>query len=128
MDPDPDADPDTSVFITDLQDANKKLIFKKKFSCILLLRYLYVIFKDKMSKRCQNSRNQGFSYYISLMIEGSGSGSRAGSGSILLTSGSGWPKNMWIRWIRNTAEITTGAPSLKQCFEPVSGIRHFFDP
>jgi hypothetical protein len=37
------------------------------------------------------------------MIEGSGS--RAGSGSIPLTSGSGWPKNLWIRWIRirNTA-------------------------
>ncbi len=53
----------------------------------------------------QNSRNQDFSYYISLMIEGSGSGSRAGSGSgsIPLTngSGSGRPKNKWIR-IRNT--------------------------
>jgi hypothetical protein len=30
MDPDPDADPDPSVFITDLQDANKKPIFLKK--------------------------------------------------------------------------------------------------
>ncbi len=40
------------------------------------------------------------------MIEGSGSGSRAGSGYIPLTSGSGSrkPKNMWIRIrIRNTA-------------------------
>jgi hypothetical protein len=35
-DPDPDADPDPSIFITDLQDANKKLIFLK-FSCILLI-------------------------------------------------------------------------------------------
>jgi hypothetical protein len=37
-----------------------------------------------------------------MMIEGSGSGSRAGSGSIPLTSGSGSrrPKHMWIRWIR----------------------------
>jgi hypothetical protein len=26
-DPDADADPDPSIFITDLQDANKKLIF-----------------------------------------------------------------------------------------------------
>jgi hypothetical protein len=33
-----------------------------------------------------------------MMIEGSGSG--AGAGSIPLTSGSGRPKNMWIRWIR----------------------------
>jgi hypothetical protein len=49
----------------------------------------------------QNSINQGFSYYICLMIEGSES--RAGSGSIPLTngSGSGRPKNTWIR-IRNT--------------------------
>jgi hypothetical protein len=52
----------------------------------------------------QNSRNQGFSYYFCLMIEESGSGSRAGSGSrsIPLTneSGSGRSKNTWIRWIR----------------------------
>ncbi len=38
------------------------------------------------------------------MIEGSGSGSRAGSGSKPLTNGSGSgsrrPKHMWIRWIR----------------------------
>ncbi len=37
MDPDsvPDADPYPSIFIIDLQDANKKQI-KKKFFCILL--------------------------------------------------------------------------------------------
>jgi hypothetical protein len=28
---DPDADPDPSIFIIDLQDANKKLILKKVF-------------------------------------------------------------------------------------------------
>jgi hypothetical protein len=35
MDPDadPDADPDPSIFIIDLEDANKKLIFSKKFFC-----------------------------------------------------------------------------------------------
>ncbi len=33
---DPDLDPDPSIFIIDLQDANKKLIFLKKFLCILL--------------------------------------------------------------------------------------------
>jgi hypothetical protein len=27
MDPDPDADPDPSIFIIDLQDANKKITF-----------------------------------------------------------------------------------------------------
>ncbi len=41
----------------------------------------------------QNSRNQGFSYYLCLMIEGSG------SGSIPLANGSGSkrPKNTWLR-------------------------------
>ncbi len=36
-DPDPDADPDPAIFVNDLQDANKKLIEKKKFSCILMV-------------------------------------------------------------------------------------------
>ncbi len=32
VDPDADADPDPAIFIIDLQDANKKLIYLKKFS------------------------------------------------------------------------------------------------
>jgi hypothetical protein len=103
MDPDQDPDADPSIFIIDLQDANKKLTFQQKFSCILLFHNFS---KIKFKKKSQNSRNQGFSYYIGLMIEGSGSRSRAGSGSIPLTNGSGSgsrrPKSMWIR-IRNTA-------------------------
>ncbi len=35
-DPDPDADPDPSFVNTDLQDANKKIYFLKKVSCILI--------------------------------------------------------------------------------------------
>jgi hypothetical protein len=31
-DPNPEADPDSSIFIIDLQDANKKLNLKKSFS------------------------------------------------------------------------------------------------
>ena len=74
--------------------------------------FLYTIFSaydflklhlDHFSKiKIQNSRNQGFSYYFCVMIEGSGSRAGSGSGSIPLTSGSGsWsPKNTWIRWIR----------------------------
>jgi hypothetical protein len=41
-------DPDSAIFDIDLQ-ANKKLT--KKFFCILLLKDIYTIFKDKQSKR-----------------------------------------------------------------------------
>ncbi len=66
--------------------------------CQQKLVHLHHFSKIKSQKESQNSRNQGFSYYLFMMIEGSG------SGSILLTSGSGSgrPKNMRIR-IRNTA-------------------------
>ncbi len=55
MDPDPDADPDPALFVIDLQDANKKLIFVKCFSAYyfentqkvwmieLCVCYLYII-------------------------------------------------------------------------------------
>jgi hypothetical protein len=47
MDPDPGADPDPAIFIIDLQEANKKLIF-----CILLFEGTFPsFFKDKKSKR-----------------------------------------------------------------------------
>jgi hypothetical protein len=94
---DPDADPDPAIFVIDLQDANKKKkIFKSFFAYYFLKVHLHH-FKDKKS---QTSRNQGFSYYFCLVIEG--------SGSIPLINGSGSgsrrPKNMWIQWtrIRNT--------------------------
>jgi hypothetical protein len=87
-----DPDPDPAIFVIDLQDASKKLFFNTIVSAYYFL---------KSQKESQNSRNQGFSYYFCMMKEGSG------SGSIPLTSGSGSgrPKNMWIRWIRirNTA-------------------------
>ncbi len=69
----------------------KKLI-KFFFLDITFWRYIYIIFqRKKAKKKSQNSRNQGFSTYFCLMIEG--------SGSIPLTNGSGsrMPKNMWIR-------------------------------
>jgi hypothetical protein len=73
-DADSDADPDPSIFIIDLQDANKKLILKKNF-CILRFEGTFTsFFKGKKSK---GSKNLGFSYYFCLMIEGS----RPGSGS-----------------------------------------------
>ncbi len=93
-------DPDPAIFVIDLQDASKKLIFWHNIFCLLLFEGKFTsFFKDKKLKESQNSRNQGFSYYFCMIIEGSGS--RAGSGSIPLTPGSGSlrPKNMWIRWI-----------------------------
>ncbi len=43
-DSDPDADPDPSIFITYLQDANKKTnLKKKKISCILLYFFKVLI-------------------------------------------------------------------------------------
>jgi hypothetical protein len=48
--------------------------------------------KIKNPKKLQNSRNKGFSYYLCLMIEG--------TGSLTNGSGSGRPKNIWILRIR----------------------------
>jgi hypothetical protein len=52
-----DSDPDPSIFITDLQEGSEqKNNFKKKvFQYITFLRYVYIIFKDKKSKRCRKT-------------------------------------------------------------------------
>jgi hypothetical protein len=46
-------DPDPAIFVIDPQDAKKKQIFFKKLFCLLLFQgtYIYIIFKDKKSKR-----------------------------------------------------------------------------
>ncbi len=60
---DPDADPDPAIFVIDLKDANKKLILKT--FCLLLFEGTFTSFlKDKVQKKSQNSKNQGFSYYF----------------------------------------------------------------
>jgi hypothetical protein len=67
-------DPDPAIFVIDLQDASKKLNFNTIFSAYYFLKvHLHHFSKIKSQK-----------------------------GSIPLTSGSGSgrPKNMWIRWIR----------------------------
>ncbi len=76
----------------------QKTKFFKKFSCVLLFEGTFTSFfgDKKVKKKSQNSRNQGFSYYVCLMKEGSGSGSRR-------------PKNMWIRWIRIRIRIRNTA-------------------
>ncbi len=91
-------------FFIDLQDANKKLI-TKSFSAYYFLRvHLRSFFKDKNSKRSHKTVGIRVTFLLDdrRMIEGSG------SRSISLTnwSGSGRPKNMWIRWIRNTGKKT----------------------
>ncbi len=86
-------DPDPAIFVIDLQDASKKLILTQFFLLITFWKYIYIIFQRyKSQKVSQNRRNQGFSYYFCMMIEGSG------FGSIPLTSGSGSgrPKNRWV--------------------------------
>jgi hypothetical protein len=54
VDPDPDADPDHAIFVTDLQDASKKLIFLKVFSVYYFLKVHYHHFsKIKSQKKSQ---------------------------------------------------------------------------
>jgi hypothetical protein len=94
-----DRAPAPVIFVINLQNTNKKsekTIFSK-FFCLLLFEDTFTsFFKDKkVITKLQNSRNQDFSYYFCLMIEGSG----------YLTNGSGSrkPKNIRILRIRNTA-------------------------
>ncbi len=74
------------------------------FSCYFLKVHLHYFSKIKSQKESQNSRIQGFSYYFCMMMEGSWSGS--GSIPLISVSGSGRPKNTWIRWIRNTEKCS----------------------
>ncbi len=69
------------------------------FSAFYFLKvHLHHFSNIKSQKESQYSRNQGFSYYFCMMIEGSGSGS--------------WrPKNMWIRRIRIRIRNTAFEPS-----------------
>jgi hypothetical protein len=54
MDPDPYADPDPSIFIIDLQDADKNKLKKNSFFCIFLFEGTFTsFFKDKKSKRVE---------------------------------------------------------------------------
>ncbi len=64
----------------------QKLIFFN-FSWLLLFECTFTsFFKVKKSKSHKSTRNQGFSYYFSLMIEGSGYGTTP------LTNGSGYTR------------------------------------
>ncbi len=103
MDPDPDPGSGSFYFRHwPSRCQQKNNFFNTIFTAYDFLKlHLHNFWKIKIQKESHKSRNQGFSYYFSMMIEGSGSGAGSGSGSIPLTSGSGsgsWrPKNMWIR-------------------------------
>ncbi len=61
--------PDPSIFIINLQDANKNLFFSAYF---FLKGYIYIIFqRQEVKNKSQNSRNQGFLLFC-LIIEESG--------------------------------------------------------
>jgi hypothetical protein len=44
-------DPDPAIFVIDLQDANKKLIFNKKFFCLLLFEGTFTSFSKIKSPK-----------------------------------------------------------------------------
>jgi hypothetical protein len=118
---DPDSDPDLGSGSCYFRHWPSRCQQKTYFLTQLFLLitfckvHLHNFLKIKSQKESQNCRNQGFTYYFCMMIEGSG----AGAGSIPLTSGSrsgsGRPKNRWIRIrIRNTERNSILFQRLKQ--------------
>jgi hypothetical protein len=66
VDPDPDLDPDPSIFVINLEDANKKLFFK--FFCLLLFECTFTLFfKDKKSKR--SHKTAGIKVFLLFLLE-----------------------------------------------------------
>ncbi len=60
-------DPDPDIFVIDLQDASKKLIFNTIFSAYYFLKvHLHHFSKIKSQKESQNRRNQGFFFLLFL--------------------------------------------------------------
>ncbi len=103
-------DPAPVIFVTDVQDTKKTSHYN--FFKIHLHHFSNI---KKVITKLQNSRNQDFSYYFCLMIEGSGS----------LTNGSGSrrPKNIRIFRIRNTALYKPNYVTISELFSS-SNFRH----
>jgi hypothetical protein len=95
------------------------------------LVHLHHSSKIKNHNKLQNSRNQGFSYYFCLIMEGSWA--IFGAGSVLVTDGSGYgsgrPKNvririrMLIRILNTDVILPTHAPTRKTTFEGSGGLK-----
>jgi hypothetical protein len=66
---DADPDPDPAIFVFDLQDANKNCFSAYCFLKVRSNHFSKIKSHEEVKK---NSRNQGFSYYFCLRIEGSG--------------------------------------------------------
>ena len=60
-----------AIFVIDLQETIKKLIFVTKFFCFILFEGTFTSFftDKKVKKKWQNSRIQGFSYYFCLVMD-----------------------------------------------------------
>jgi hypothetical protein len=78
------ANADHAIFVIDLQDTDKKIIYKKVFLLITFWKYIYIIFKDKKSKRSHKA--VGIKVFLTIFAWRQ---KRPGSGSIPLTNGSG---------------------------------------
>jgi hypothetical protein len=58
-------DPDPAIFVIDVQDDSKKIIFSKQFFCLLLFEGTFTsFFKDKKSKR--NHKAAGFKVFLTI--------------------------------------------------------------
>jgi hypothetical protein len=81
-----------------LQDANKKIIFLTKFFCLLLFEGTFTsVFKDKKSKR--SHKTVRIKVFLTILLDNKGMIEGSVSTPLTNGSGSGRPKNMWIRWI-----------------------------
>ncbi len=112
----------------------KTNFFKKDFLLIYFLKvHLHYFLRYKVKKKSNISRNQGFSYYFCLVIEGSGSGgdrrTRIGIHISDFGSGSRRPKNIRILRIRiririrNTGLLIAALPNSIHCCRPRGGLQ-----
>ncbi len=118
IDPDSDPDPDPTIFVIDLQDANKKRIFWKSFSAYYFLKaHLYYFSKIKSPKEVTKQLESRFFLLILLddrriripegrkhvdpdLYPGGPKTSGSGSGTLPLNNGSGSNSgsDSFIRW------------------------------
>ncbi len=60
-------DPDPAIFVTDLQVANRKLIEKKKFFCLLLFVGTFTsFFEDKLKESKRSHKAVGIKVFVTI--------------------------------------------------------------